>query len=188
MADLEKECNLLCSGPSRISYKENNIPTMGCNIPWAKVNWTIIFDSIVLEKIIDFPDFLHKDTKLIISNHAKSEMKLQNKLNLLKHDIAGTFRHHYSTTHILKRSTGHYAAEWLIHMGYTKINIYGCDNWFGDDLCLENYMHDESNPLNIPNENIEKGINYVKYRGYKWRKSWQRLINQNPNIEFNFIP
>jgi hypothetical protein len=49
-------------------------------------------------------------------------------------------------------------------------------------------MHDESNPLNIPNENIEKGMHYVKYRGYKWKKSWQRLINQNPNIEFNFIP
>mgnify|MGYP007071562467 CR=1 FL=1 len=188
MEKTSKECNLLCSGPSRKSYIPNDLPTMGCNIPWTKVDWTIIFDSIVLEKIIDNPDFVSIDTKLIVSSHAIGEIKEKGKLKDLNHNIISIYRYNPITTRLMKKSTGHYAAEWLIFMGYNKINIYGCNNWFGDLYCTENYMHDSSNPLNIENENIPRGEKYMINRGKHWKKYWEKLIAHHSHVHFNFIP
>jgi hypothetical protein len=72
-------------------------------------------------------------------------------------------------------------------MGYNKINIYGCDNWFGDLYCTENYMHDSNNPLNVDNEVISRGDKFLISRGKQWKKNWEKLVSYHSDIHFNFI-
>jgi hypothetical protein len=182
------ECNLLCSGPRKKSYKKNGLPTIGCNIPWTDVDYTIIFDEVVLMKIIEMPDIIKEDVKLILSTVAYQELRRTKSVDKLKNKIECVFKYNSLSEKIFLRSSGHYAAEWAIFKGFKKLNIYGCDNWFGDMKCLDNNMHNKANPFYIKNLNEDFDEKYQIMRGEYWKKSWEKMIIQNPSIEFNFVP
>lgn len=180
------ECNVLGSGPSRKSYVPNNLPSMGCNIPWTKVDYLIISDEIVMEKIC--LDDMEIDFKLILSEEAHSYLtknnllsKYENKIDSIFQGMRGLFS---------RKSCGHYACLTMISKGFTKLNIYGCDNYFGDNICLDNWVHNKENPHYI-SENSEfygpRNNSQVYQRGLDWKKFWNQLIKKYPNVEFNFI-
>ena len=182
------ECNLLCSGPRKQSYEPNGLLTIACNVPWTKVDYTVIFDEVVLMKIVEIPSVIDAETKLIISSRAYQELIRTKSKTKLKNKIACVFKYSSLSEKEFLRSSGHYAAEWAIFKGFTKLNIYGCDNWFGDFKCLDNNMHDITKPHYIKNFNVDFSADVQTARGLYWKQSWEKMIKQNPNVEFNFIP
>jgi hypothetical protein len=75
----------------------------------------------------------------------------------------------------LGKNAGQIAAEYLIKLGYTKINLYGVTSRFLYDLSSES---DKYYPKKIIN---------LKPRIDRWNKTWDFLIANNPKVEFNFI-
>ena len=189
MEKVTRECNILGSGPSRISYRENELISIGCNFPWTKVDMTIFFDIEAIYRLCETPTLIDQNTKLIIHQRVYSDLNQSKKIGGLKYRIGGVFNSPLSFNQKFTRSSGHYAASWMINLGYNKLNIYGCDNFFGDDLCLINYSHEPSTPHYIENPNIERySVEQLKTRGKTWREEWHKMIKQHPKVEFNFIP
>ena len=189
MASINNECNVLCSGPSRKSYIQNDLPSIGCNFPWTKVDYTIIFDFPAIDKLCENPLLIDDSVKLVIHQRVYGHLKHTNKLDILKSKIDSIFNYPIGNTAEFFRSSGHYAALYMISMGFTKLNIYGCDNYFGDDRCVDNYTHQIGFPHYIENTNlINFGEERLIKRGVSWRDEWHKMIKQHPNIHFNFIP
>jgi hypothetical protein len=183
-----KECNVLGSGPSRVSYVPNELPSIGCNFPWTKVDWTIIFDPDPLVRLADNPALIDLDTQLIISKHALIHIKHHKLIDKIPHKIAATYKNISHPEYGFKRSSGHYAAQWMISMGYNRLNIYGCDNYFGDLYCTDNYSHTPNTAHYIDNTNLKVySDEQLRNRGKEWHHAWKMLEKQHPNVEFNFV-
>lgn len=96
--------------------------------------------------------------------------------------------HHSHSRNVLRRNSLHYAAEWSISKGFKKLNIYGCDNWFGDRLCKDNWSHTPNTIHFIdPKETTFMSDEQLFLRGEKWIETWNYLINLHSDVEFNFI-
>jgi hypothetical protein len=183
-----KECNVLGSGPSRVSYTPNKLPSIGCNFPWTKVDWTIIFDPAPLIRLAENPKLIDSSTGLIISKHAHLHIKHHNLIQKIPHAIIAIYKNISRPHYGFKRSSGHYAAQWMIAKGFTKLNIYGCDNYFGDLKCVDNYSHTPGTDHYIENLNLQVySDKKLEQRGLEWQHSWNMLIKQHPNVEFNFV-
>jgi hypothetical protein len=159
---------VLCNGPSRIDYNENMKYdyVMGCNIPWATVNATVVLDIGVVDKwlknkIPNVPTWF--------SEHAWRETKFKDRSYFMKSFLG-----------IVKPlpefdSSGHVACSKLIHLGYKEINIYGCDSWFTEvtDSCTHHYV--DTRPTDTSHHIVG------------WRKRWNDIIDANPDVRITFI-
>ena len=164
---------LLCNGPSRVSYQADPAYqfVLGCNVPWTDVNATVILDAEVIEKWNKSRSLINVPVYTSESAHKKAMMldKIFFKDKFIKNVYCAPNYH----------SSGHVAAEVLIELGYTEIDIYGCDSWFsmvGDSYTRTVVPHTSPNmDLRMPD----------RIKG--WRIRWNSLIDSNPNVKLNFI-
>lgn len=155
---------LLCNGPSRVVYQPNLEYNyiIGCNIPWTKVNSTVIMDVGVLEK-------LKEPYMLFISRKAWIECSNKIKERLIG-NISGLFDPLPDYD-----SAGHAACRKLLELGATEIDIYGCDSWFTNNT--ESYTHQFVD---------DRSTDMIKHVTV-WRSRWYDLMSKNPTVVFNFI-
>lgn len=164
---------LLCNGPSRISYtqSEKYNYVIGCNVPWTEVDSTVILDKPLIEK-------WHLDRNLItvpvhFGHKAWDMAQRLDRAFFASHWVSTV------TTEPTNHSSGHTACELLIKYGYTSIDIYGCDAWFGGsgDSFTRQFIDIES-----PNRIMRL---HATLAG--WRMRWKQLIDSTPSVDFNFI-
>lgn len=166
------KCNILCSGSRRTLFTKNNLPSIGCNIPYTEVDYIFILEYDVIDyycnnlekignsKIILREDSLHYAKNKPIMNYIESVVSSINSDRLTKF-----------------RSSGHYAAMYMIYKGFLELNIYGCDTWF-----------DPENHLNSYTDNfVSKPENLNPNNGYIWKQQWEKMITEYKKIKFNFI-
>ena len=155
-------CAVLCNGSSRSLFvnpdQYNYI--IGCNIPWTKVNSTVIIDVGVLDKWNNPCDFY-------TSVNAWREFRLRERFKDHLIEIFEPMKE-FDTT-------GHVATRKVISMGATKIDIYGCDSWFTDNT--DSYTHQWVDSRAI---DMSKQVSV-------WRQRWNDIISSNPDVSINFI-
>lgn len=159
---------VLCNGPSRKDF-DGSVRydyRIGCNIPWTKVDATVVLDIDVVDKwlknkIPNAPTWF--------SEHAWRETKFKDR-NYFKDSFLGIVKPlpEYD-------SSGHVACSKAIELGYTEIDIYGCDSWFTD--ITDSYTHQYTDTR--PKDRSKHIIG--------WRARWNTIINANPNVVINFI-
>jgi hypothetical protein len=161
------------NGPSRFAYtpSDGHSYTIGCNIPWTKVDSTIILDDNVIQRwskdlsLISCPAFF--TTK---SWRTTDEVKIREYiLNTgLFIDMLPDFPEFFSA--------GHVAAKLMCEMNYTELDIFGIDSLFRDTV--ESFTNTLVYDYNPDSE---------KQRIVNWRKNWDKLQNDYPDVTFNFI-
>ena len=164
--------NVLCNGPRRKYYTPNGLYTMGCNFPPVAVDATSIIDREVINTWVAGKAPMLTNT--VVLNNATTETVKQNRKYFAQNTI-----HILGTFNVLRNyySSGHWAAFAMIKLGFTDLDIYGCDSWW--DIDIGSYTDNF----------IEKGKpNYnPKFVG-EWRKSWDRLAREEgKGCAFNFI-
>jgi hypothetical protein len=183
-----KEGNVLGSGPSRVSYIPNGLPTIGCNFPWTKVDWTLIFDHEPILKWLETPSVFPEGLPFIISWHCYDYLKKNKLLDKIESRIICVFKRYNSNPNLeYPGNAGHYATEWMIKQGFNKLNLYGMDNYFGDLLCKDNFSHQLGAIHYIENIDANWSEEQLVKRGKDWQTVWKRIIKCNPQVEFNFI-
>jgi hypothetical protein len=181
-----KECNVLGNGPSRVSYIPNDLPSIGCNSPWCEVTWSVISDVEIIKKYINDELYMSESLKILLSDYAYKSLKSENLFDKIKSQVIVIYKHPVKTGFKFSQSSAHFATEWMITQGFNKINIYGCDNYFGDLLNLNSYTHEFGTLEYKQNELVHAEQERI-LRGKDWQKAWKVIINKNSNIEFNFI-
>jgi len=161
------KCNILGSGSRRSLFKPDSVVSVGCNVPYAKVEYTVLFDTEIVD-VLPYPI----EYKLLVHKRVLSYIKNNHPHLLTKIDKV----FEYSTSGY-KLSSGHHAANCMIKMGYTELNLYGMDAWF-DPKNWENSYTDKY---------ITKKPGGPPEMGYAWRDGWQLMMKQNPSVKFNFI-
>lgn len=167
---------LLGNGPSRKFYDPSKAYDyrLGCNIPWADVDATLILDENIIR-------LWHKDHSLIkVPAYISREAWMYG-------DELKTFRPFIKENKYLisivdkipkiNESSGNVAARKLVELGYKRIDIYGCDAAFtaAPGHNLNSYTREF-----IPSTDM---IN----NSYKWKLNWDALVKKHPEITFNFI-
>ena len=188
----KKSCNILLNGSRRKSYQPNGLINIGVNIPWAPAEYTIVDDLHSIKNMIEKwnNDPLSQNTKIILSMIKYRFLKMHGGLETIKDRTYAIYKTSNPEHKQYGKNSGHDACEWAISQGYNELNIFGCDNYFGDDQCKESFTHDfENNKFATVNkynstlteqERIERGI--------RWRAKWHYIINKYSDVTFNFIP
>lgn len=162
------KCAILGNGPSRTLYIKSDFDlVIGCNIPWTEVDYTIIRDLDPIK--VWMKDLSVIKCPSIISSDICSDIDPEFKSHLVK---LGLIVNVFETIPNLHWSTGHYAAKLAIDWGYTELHLYGFDSLWSNNL-------DSSTREYIPDAPMVDR--------YIWRRTWHWLINDNPNVVFNFI-
>ena len=153
---------LLCNGPSRLEYNPEieYDYVIGCNIPWTKVNSTVIVDVNVLDKLQPLIPFY-------CSRMAWINCNKQNRYSDYLIELFDTLKDY--------DSTGHCAARILLKMNVSEIDIYGCDSWFENNT--ESFTHKY---IDSRSSDMSKNISV-------WRSRWYEMMADNPKVKFNFI-
>lgn len=164
---------VVCNGPSRFAFQENlkyNY-TIGCNIPWTKVNSTVILDSNVVERwsrdlnLISCPAFFTRKSWM-----ATDELKIRN--YILEHNLFIGLLPQYPEFY----SAGHVAASIVCKNNYKELDIFGVDSMFEDTVVsFTNTLVDDHNP------------DSERQRIVNWRINWDKLQKDYPEVIFNFI-
>jgi hypothetical protein len=160
---------VLCNGPSKELFTDKNGYefVIGCNIPWTKVDATIVLDKQVVEVWSKNIELIQCDTYFSVDawRYTDSIKKRDRFRPYFKGLITPKYPYH---------SSGHNACEVAIKLGYKFIDIYGCDSWFSD----------------VTVSNTRK---YIKngWAGSKhitgWRNRWKEIIENYPEVEIKFI-
>ena len=159
---------VLCNGPSRVAFNSalgyNYV--IGCNIPWTEVNSTVVLDIGVVQqwhkrKLPNVPTWF--------SEHAWRETKFKDR-NYFLSSFLGLVKPlpEYD-------SSGHVACSKVIELGYTEIDIYGCDSWFKPDTDSYTHQYVDGRP-----QDRSKHI-------VGWRKRWETIITSHPEVKITFI-
>ena len=167
---------LLGNGPSRKFYdpsKEYKF-RMGCNIPWADVDCTMILDENIVKlwhkdhDIIKVPAYFHSTAWRYAGELPgfRPFIKENNLFLGLVEKIPGGHE-----------SSGNIAGKKLVELGYKELDIYGCDAYF-----TEAHGH---NTKSYTREFIP-GIDMIN-NSYLWKKRWDEFIKKHPEVTFNFI-
>ena len=153
---------LLCNGPSRLEYNPEieYDYVIGCNIPWTKVNSTVIVDVNVLDKLQPLIPFY-------CSRMAWINCNKQNRYSDYLIELFDTLKDY--------DSAGHCAARILLKMNVSQIDIYGCDSWFKNDT--ESFTHKY---IDSRSSDMNKHISV-------WRARWYEMMGNHPDVNFNFI-
>ena len=152
------EANIIGNGFFNKTKINNTYPCVTCNFLNLELNpiATIVCDFKALSTI----NLSNIKTKIIVKH-------LDNEINYPKGTIL------FASSKGL--NSGQLAAEYLIKLGFNKLNLYGITSRFEVNLDSES---DKYYPKDIAN---------IKPRIYKWNKMWDTLIMNNPTVEFNFI-
>lgn len=159
---------VLCNGASRSLFTSANRYhyIIGCNIPWRKVDATVVLDIGVVQqwykrKIAPIP--------IWFSEHAWRETKFTDR-KYFEEYMLGLVRPlpEYD-------SSGHVALSQVISLGYKEVNIYGCDSWFTTNTDSYTHQYSDSRPNDMSKHIIG------------WRKRWNDIISSNPEVNVNFI-
>jgi len=155
-------CAVLCNGSSRNLFCDASQYdyVIGCNIPWTKVNSTVIMDAGVLEKW-EIPCAFYA------SDRAWRECRKRDRF--INHLIE------IFPARIDNPTSGHAALQIVISLGATKIDIYGCDSWFTDNT--DSYTHQWVDSRAI---DMSKQVSV-------WRQRWNEIISSHPDVNINFI-
>lgn len=159
---------VLCNGPSRIAFQDraryNYV--IGCNIPWTEVDSTVVLDIGVVAK---WWQYKLPNVPTWFSEHAWRETKFKNR-EYFKETFLGLVKPlpEYD-------SSGHVACSKVIELGYTEIDIYGCDSWFTNDTSSHTHKYLDTRPTDTSKHVIG------------WRKRWESIINSNPDVKITFI-
>lgn len=167
------KCAILGNGPSRSLYSPRNNYTVkiGCNIPWTKVDWTMVSDEEVIlawsknANIINCPIYASVEAWRYSASIKFREYIIGQSLFL------GLFQRPRETSDT-KYCSGHFAAIKAIELGYKHLDLYGMDSYFEDNV-------ESSTREFIPRVPINNAA--------KWRKVWDQIISSNPDVVFNFI-
>jgi hypothetical protein len=155
-------CAVLCNGSTRSLFVDSSQYNyvIGCNIPWTKVDSTVIMDVGVLEK-------WNNPCNFYASVSAWREFRVRERFIDHLIELFEPMKE-YDTT-------GHVALRKVIAMGATKVDIYGCDSWFTDDT--NSYTHQWVDSRSI---DMSKQVRV-------WRQRWNEIISNNPDVSINFI-
>jgi hypothetical protein len=164
---------VVCNGPSRFAFNKNlkyNY-TIGCNIPWTKVDSTVILDGNVIHRwagdsnLISCPAFFTTRAW-----RTADEIRFRNYIidNNLFIDLMPDYPEFYSA--------GHVAALVMCENDYTELDIFGVDSMFEDTV--ESFTNTLVYDFN-PDSEQQRIVN--------WRLNWDKLQNDYPEVTFNFI-
>lgn len=153
---------VLCNGNSRILFTSDDRYSylIGCNIPWRQVNASVVLDVNVLER-------WENPCPFYVSVTAWRELHKRQRFEQYFLGFVDTFPEH--------DSSGHAATRKLIELGYNEIDIYGCDSWFTENT--DSYTHQWIDSRSIDSS---KQVSI-------WRKRWNEIIDNNPDVNINFI-
>lgn len=162
---------VLCNGPSRTAYKGRNgyKYVMGCNIPWCKdVDATTIIDMPVVDRWYKEPELVQ--VPVYFSRRAWREC-----VNKRRQLFKPFFKAIIDTLPEYD-SSGHNAVKVVVSLGYKQIDIYGCDSMF------------KNTTVSYTNEFVKKKFDIDTTKQIEgWKKTWNSIISNNPDVRFNFI-
>lgn len=166
------KCNIIGNGPSRLLYVEDGSITYGCNIPLQKVDKLVISDREVIDAYNTNRHLIPKDCTLICS------VDVWQRLDLWKLRPQFKLEHLY---HVRKErfNTAHYAAVHAISNGFTQLKIYGCDSYHFDSTTSSTDEY-----INNPNK---PNVGFVTKQIADWRIIWNKLMEENPTVTFEFV-
>ena len=164
---------VVANGQSRTRFNSSNgyNYTIGCNIPWTKVDATVILDGNVIERwsrdlsLISCPAFFTTRAWRSTDEYKIREYILDNNLFI---DLMPDAPEFYSA--------GHVAAMIMCENDFTELDIYGVDSMFEDTV--ESFTNTLINDYN-PDSEVQRIVN--------WRLNWDKLQNDYPEVTFNFI-
>ena len=125
-----KKVAVLCNGPSRSAYDPNTeyAYRIGCNIPWTKVDCTVILDPQMANLIASDRSLI--DCKIYFSDNAWEHVKDKSVFeDIFLGTIAKTKK---------GMSSGHLACMKMVELGYKYIDIYGADAMTTSDIRSNN--------------------------------------------------
>lgn len=138
---------------------------LGCNIPGIHVDATIILDEEIAHiiginpSLIECPIIISKKARIVLEKYTSSYSKF---------DIIEEFNHDADSW----LNAGHYAAMYLIGLGCTKIDIWGCDSIFDNSIASST-------------DKLVKKEDTTDARFYKnWRKLWDGIFKNNSTVKF----
>lgn len=163
------KCAVLGNGPSRSAYvsRDGYDLVIGCNIPWAEVDSTMVIDGQVVLKWSKNPELIKCPVSFIRATWMYTDsIKFRNYIleNNQFLSLEPTLQDH---------SSGHYAAIRALRLGYKHIDLYGIDSWFEDTLetYTRGFVEDNPPATKIP----------------RWRQLWLNLADKYPDATLNFI-
>ena len=162
---------VLCNGPSRNLFNSSDgyHYIIGCNVPWTKVDATVVLDENVIDRWAKEPELITVPT--YFSRKAWMHTDSIKKRSFFE-------KYFIDIVDILPEydTSGHNAVKCAIKRGAVEIDIYGCDSWF--EQTIVSYTHKYFKNLN-PDDSKKHVIG--------WRKRWQEIIDGNPTVKINFI-
>ena len=163
---------VLCNGPSKKLYDESKEYDfrIGCNIPWTRVDATVILDEEITRywskhrDVITCPVYFSEDAWRFASEIQFRPWLVEHEylLGLVKR---GRFR-----------SSGNIACECVIELGYKQIDIYGADAYYTQK---PGYNNESFTRKFLPPPDVNNS--------HRWKKVWDDMIKKHPDVKFNFI-
>ena len=165
------KCAVLCNGPSRSVYnpEKEYAYRIGCNIPWTKVDCTVILDPQMVKVLI-------KDTSLINCHVYFSQVAWD-----YVEEVGASSM--FKSLGIIQKtrkglSSGNLACMKAVELGYTEIDIYGADAMTTNDIRSNNVSKSYTrNFLDSDSMNMSRD----------WRTNFNKMIHNHPEVKFNFI-
>lgn len=163
---------VLCNGPSRELFKsrEGYDFIIGCNIPWINVDATVVLDKEVVNKWANNLELIQCPTYFSVDAWRQTD-------SIKKRDLFRPYLKELISPKYPYHTSGHNACEIAIKLGYTEIDIYGCDSYFSDTTTT--YTRTLITKPH-PSDGSMKHI-------IGWRNRWNEIVQNHPNIHLNFI-
>ena len=168
-----KKVAVLCNGPSRSAYDPNTeyAYRIGCNIPWTKVDCTVILDPQMVKVIIK--DITLIDCKVYFSQAAWDYVEEVGAKSLFNNIYLGIIQKTKKGM-----SSGNLACLKMVELGYTDIDVYGADAMTTNDIRSNNVSKSYTrNFLDSDSMNMSPD----------WRTNFNKMIKDHPEVTFNFI-
>jgi hypothetical protein len=163
---------VLCNGPSRNLYESSTEYdfVIGCNIPWTKVDATIVLDEQVVRLWAKNPELITVPTYFSVKAWQETDA-------IKKRDFFRPFLIKIINPRYPYHSSGHNAVEQVIDKGYKHIDIFGCDSWFSEVGLSYTRTH-------IKDGGIADGdMKHIE----RWRDRWKEIMEKHPEVTLNFI-
>lgn len=161
---------VLCNGPSRSAYNPDKEYAfrIGCNIPWTKVDCTVVLDEQVVRKWAKQQDLITVPTYFSVKAWRETDLLGREFFRQFLIDLVEPLPEY--------DSSGHVACSQAIKKGYKDIDIYGCDSWFTQNVDSYTRQFIKSNTIHTPDTH-----------SIGWRKRWKQIMDNNPDVKLNFI-
>lgn len=161
---------VLGNGPSRCLYTtpDQYEYVIGCNVPWTNVTANIICDETVVQYWHkNYSNYKHKTFLAERAWREVQRLNFADEMRSLLLDVVDMHEGYDSSAHV--------AVKKLIDLGYTEIDVYGCDSRFSDDY------------KSRTNNYIRSKVNSPRELAKTWNKNWDEIIQSNPSVTITFI-